>query len=509
MSSAAGETRSLVTELVGSGTAPLACPRGRDGHLHLRDGRTTPLRRLHVGGLFALFAVYASLVVLVSHGAEADWGVWAAVTYAAAGLLATVCWRRAPAVPLVVALGGALVAPAASLPSDSGPTSEVHVVARAASLWLSHGTPYLVSNQLVSWRSYDPYLPGMSLFGLPHALGLPGPLGDPLGWLALTTVVALVAAFLIAAPEPARRCPRCRRQILLRAFFLLATPVFAFPMSLGVTDPPVIALMCLAMAFCVRGGASQTRDLSSHESHHDGAQPEVGPTRTHALWPAPDESHFDRHLHTQLVLAGFVIGVACALKATAWPALPVVLALVLVRDGWRAAVHFTVSALLAFGALTALCAPKLLAQPKALLQNLVEYPLGLSHRVTPAASPLPGHVLAGAGTLGHLAAIGLLAAAIIAVGLSLVVRPPTDVVQTTIRLAIGLTAMFLLAPDTRFGYFAYPVAIMGWLLLAVPFLWRTRSRRGSWGTRARQRELSHSVAAKWTVVSDRRSVPHL
>ena len=36
----------------------------------------------------------------------------------------------------------------------------------------------------------------------------------------------------------------------------------------------------------------------------------------------------------------------------------------------------------------------------------------------------------------------------------------------TVRLVIGLTAMFVLAPSTRFGYFIYPAALVLWLLVA-------------------------------------------
>jgi hypothetical protein len=36
----------------------------------------------------------------------------------------------------------------------------------------------------------------------------------------------------------------------------------------------------------------------------------------------------------------------------------------------------------------------------------------------------------------------------------------------TWRLVIGLSAMFVLAPSTRFGYFIYPAALVLWLLIA-------------------------------------------
>jgi hypothetical protein len=403
--------------------------------------------------LFIAFAVYAAVFALVSHGAESDWGAWGAGAYGLAAVLAGVCWRRYPGIPLIVALVGAFAVPAALLPDNLGPTSEVRVVARAASLWLAHGTPYLASGQLVSWRSYDPYLPGMSLFGLPRALGLHGSPGDPLFWLAIATIALLYAAFRIAAPDAAPPCAGCRRQALLRALLLLSTPVFAFPMALGVTDPPVIGLICVGLAW-----AATSRRPPASSGLPSGARPvgEAGRSGATSTWRPRDA-----------LLAGLAIGAACALKATAWPAFPIVFVLIFARDGRRAAASFASSSLGIFVALTAVTAPKLLAQPGALWQNLVAYPLGLSHRVTPAASPLPGHVLAESGSAGHLAAIGLLGAAALAVLLSLVFRPPRDIAAATFRLAIGFAAMFLLAPDTRFGYFAYPVGTLCWLALAV------------------------------------------
>jgi hypothetical protein len=57
----------------------------------------------------------------------------------------------------------------------------------------------------------------------------------------------------------------------------------------------------------------------------------------------------------------------------------------------------------------------------------------------------------------------------------LVVRPPTDVRAAARRLAIALALMFLLAPANRFGYFAYPVALLGWSAM-------TRSDRATAGS---------------------------
>lgn len=426
----------------------------RSAHRRLAD------HRVGVGppaavALFAIFAAYAAVFALGAHGAESVWGAWAAGGYGAAAVVAAWSWRRHPGVSLLVALAGALAVPAAILPDNWGATSEVRVVARAAALSLAHGTPYLASAQLVSWRSYDPYLPGMSLFGLPHALGFPGLFGDPLTWMVMATASLLAAACRLAARGAGRRCNRCRYQALLRALFLLSCPVFALPMSLGVTDPPVIALICLGLAAAAR------------------------------------------RRRGYLLLSGAAIGAACALKATAWPALPVVVALVAARDGRHAAARLAGSSLGSFLMLTALTAPALLAQPGALWQNLVAYPLGLSRRLTPAASPLPGHVLAGAGSLGHLAAIVLLGGAALAMGASLVLRPPRDVQQASVRLAIGLAVMFLLAPDARVGYFAYPLGVLSWLVLTARLSWpRSQSHsllRFALGSPAPIRMISTSI----------------
>jgi len=402
--------------------------------------------------LLVVFAGYAAVVAVATSGAESVWGAWAASGYGTAAVLAGWYWRRRPGLTVLVAIAGALAVPAAILPNNLGPTSEVRVVARAAALWLSHGTPYLPTAQLVSWRAYDPYMPGMSLFGLPHALGVLGPLGDPLLWLALTTFGALAAACCIAGGA-APRCPGCWRQALLRALFLVACPVFALPMSLGVTDPPVIALVCLGLAWIARRARS-SRSAAATGAWDGAAHPGAPLSRT------PRD-------HGRPLLAGVPIGAACALKAIAWPAFPIIFALVAVRDGRRAAAQFAASSTAVFLALTFATAPRLFAHPVALWQNLVEYPLGLSPRPTPAASPLPGHVLAEAGSFGHFTAIVLLVAAVLAVAVSLLVRPPRDVTQASLRLAVGLTAMFLLAPNSRFGYFAYPVAILAWLALCV------------------------------------------
>jgi hypothetical protein len=370
---------------------------------------------------FALFAVYAAFMTAFGIGGEDGvWGIWATCGYALAAILAS--RSRGFAVPLLVAFGFAMVAPAIWLAVRDPATADVIVVSRSAVLLLHHGSPYLAVSQLSTWTSYNPYLPAMALFGLPSAAGFPGLLGDPRPWLTAATVILAAAAFWVGAPHRGTGCRDCRAAAWWFALFAVASPLLALPLSVGITDPPVTALTCLALAFVAR-------------------------------------------CRRMPVAAGVAIGVAGAMKATAWPALAVIAALLVTRDGPRSAARFAVAAIVTGAGLVAATAPALLTKPGALLQNTVLFPLGLTQHKTPAASPLPGHVLASFGPAGHTAAVGLLAAAGLAVAVSLVVRPPADVPAAARRLAIGLALMFALAPAARFGYFAYPLALLAWSAL--------------------------------------------
>jgi hypothetical protein len=101
-----------------------------------------------------------------------------------------------------------------------------------------------------------------------------------------------------------------------------------------------------------------------------------------------------------------------------------------------------------------------------MVANTVLFPLGLTKIKSPAASLLPGHLIAQAWGGGHWVAIALVVIAALAVAASLIVWPPRDEYAAGWRLAAGLTFVFLFAPASRFGYFVYPLGLSGWLLLA-------------------------------------------
>jgi hypothetical protein len=135
-----------------------------------------------------------------------------------------------------------------------------------------------------------------------------------------------------------------------------------------------------------------------------------------------------------------------------------------VRDGRRAAGLFTLTAL----AVVAACVgPFAVLHPRTLAENTIMFPLGLASVTSQASSPLPGHVIAGTGHLGHTIVVVALAAAGLAVGLSLILRPPRSVPRAVVLLAGALTLMFVLAPSTRFGYFIYPATLALWLVAVV------------------------------------------
>jgi hypothetical protein len=375
---------------------------------------------------YAAFAIYAGTVTICSGGgADGVWGVWATIGYALAAIVAT--RSRGYAAPLLTALAVALLAPTAWLTLRASGTADVSVVVMSAHLLLRTGSPYLPAGRLASWQLYNPYLPAMALFGLPKALGLPGLIGDPRLWLTAASAVLLAAAFWMVAPRRNARCGACLSAAGWCAVFAVASPVLALPLAVGITDPPVIALLCFALACAARYRMTGSPRL--------------------------------------LLATGLAIGFACAMKFTAWPALAVLAALFAARDGMRVAGRFVVVSILTTAVMIAACAPGLLGKPAGLLQNVVLYPLGMTQHKTPAASPLPGHLLASIGEAGHVAAIGLLIAAALVIAAWLVVRPPADVPAATRRLAIALAVMFILAPATRFGYFSYPVALLGWLAM--------------------------------------------
>jgi hypothetical protein len=370
-----------------------------------------------VGGLFVCALFGGGVSLFSSDPLHRLWGLSGACAYALAAL-AVLAWRSRATLGVDVALAvlicGAILIPLLWMVATGHGEPEVGVVANSAQTLIKHGTPYKSPKVLASTTNpnlYNPYLPLMAAFGVPQALFGHGLLTDPRVWFGVVFLVVFACALRIAG---ARDCVRW-------ALLVTASPIIAFELCVGGTDVPMVAFLCLGFALLWRV---------------QGANP---------------------------ITAGLALGVASSMKATAWPALVVAFSLLYVRDGPRAAWRFTAVAL---AVVAVIVGPFAILKPGSLVKNTILFPLGLASVKSQAASPLLGHALAATGVVGHTIVVILLIGSGLAIAVSLVIRPPRDVPAATVRLVIGLTAMFVLAPSTRFGYFIYPAALMLWLYVA-------------------------------------------
>jgi hypothetical protein len=342
------------------------------------------------------------------------WGQAAVGGYTLAAI-AVVAWRSRGTRGIDVALGamlcGAILFPLLWLIAHGFGEPEVGVVATSANTLIHDGTPYRSTQALAATTNpnqYNPYLPLMAAFGVPQALLGHELLTDPRVWFGAVFLATFAVALRIGGARDSARW----------ALLLTASPIIAFELCVGGTDVPMVAFMCLGFAL---------------------------------LW---------REQGSYLITAGLALGVASAMKATAWPALIIAFALVYTRHGRRAAWRF---AAVAVSVVLVIVGPFAALRPTALVKNTILFPLGLASVKSQADSPLLGHVLAQTGVLGHTIVVILLIGSGLAIAVSLVIRPPRDVPAATLRLVLGLSAMFVLAPSTRFGYFIYPAAMVLWL----------------------------------------------
>ncbi|MFF8875975.1 glycosyltransferase 87 family protein [Streptomyces massasporeus] len=343
------------------------------------------------------------------------WGMSACLGYLCAAVAALSSRPRGRAVSVCLALGGAVVVPFVLLVLTGTAQSEVGVVERSGLLTLRQATPYLPDPHTVG--EVTPYLPGMAVFGLPRAvLGesgtLPGALGDARLWCAVAFLGCLWAARrVIRRPAGGRSAVGgvASRGYAVGAF--VASPAVALPLCVSGVDLPLTGVLFLALAFAAR---------------------------------------------RRPVAAGLALAAACSLKWTAWPAVAVAVTLLAHHGGTRAAVR---GAVVAVGGTVLLVLPSALLSPGPLVQQVFAFPTGRGPFETPAASPLPGRLLADLGPVGWYAAVAVLLAGGLAVLVSLLVRPPHDLVSAADRLAVGLCVAFLLAPAGRFGYLALPVTL--------------------------------------------------
>nr|WP_189115299.1 glycosyltransferase 87 family protein [Pilimelia terevasa] len=292
---------------------------------------------------------------------------------------------------------------------------EVAVVEAGAGRLLATGTPYLADAAIAARPAaeqllgYLPYQPGMVVFGLPRALAGAHWWTDARVGFALVALVALGAA-LAVLPTTAGRRPA----VVRAAQAATVLPVCALTLATGGDDLPVLALCLLACALLA------------------GRRPGA---------------------------AGAAVGAAGALKLLAWP-VALVLAVAVAARRPRDLGRYLAGAV---GIPLASALPAVLVDPGAAADNLVGFPLGHGVVRSPAASPLPGHLIGTHLPYGRPLALGLLLAAGLAIAWWLRRDPPRTAARAAAVCAAGLLAATLLLPATRFGYLLYPAALALWV----------------------------------------------
>ncbi|WP_344636395.1 hypothetical protein [Kitasatospora cystarginea] len=436
-----------------------------------RNGTWRDTPALWAAGWLLSAAWAGSFPLLSGLATHRRWGLFAAMGYLlAAAVAAWAPGSRSRAASALVALAGAVLLPLTVLVATGQGQSEVAVIERSADLLIHSGSPYHPDPRQV--EDFTPYLPGVALLGLPRVLLGATPLADARLWCAAVLTGCLVAGRLVQRPRRRRsaggrtgfgqavgsgrtpfgrqtahgrtgagRLPggrvaaggsAGRRPVDGRPPFgpglvaLVASPVVALPLCVSGVDLPLTGACCLGLALAARG---------------------------------------------RPVATGLALALACSIKWSAWPALPVALALLAAVHGRRPAVRCAVVCL---AATAALVLPVALVAPHEMAEQVLAFPTGRAAVPTPAGSPLPGRLLAGSGPAGWSTAVAMLAAGGAVLAVSLFLRPPASLVAAADRLALGLTLAFSLAPAGRFGYLALPLVLVTWARLAGPPGARTR-----------------------------------
>jgi hypothetical protein len=259
-------------------------------------------------------------------------------------------------------------------------------------------------------NDFFPYLPLMTVFGLPsekkHDFGLT----DARIFFSLATLLVAGVALGLTSADGRRK---------MRALQVIAIlPTAALPLATGGDDMPVVAFLLLAMVLAQR---------------------------------------------RQPFASGVVLGIVSAMKFTAWPLAALALFAARNRQGKRRPLVMFLGMLVVAGPVVV---PFALRGPWAFFDNVVLFPLGLSGVSSPAASPLPGHVIVTAFPFLHRAlpvGVGVVGGVILA--LYLYFRPPHTVSQVCAVGGVVMAVATLFAPATRIGYLLYPINFFVWSYL--------------------------------------------
>jgi len=306
--------------------------------------------------LYGLSAVFALGLGMTSHqGAQWQWGYLATGPYALCALVAyglhRLKLRRTSMVRIALValvLLGTVAIPLGLEARWRVAQPEVGVIQRAGdnlskdrNLYPSydkHGKLINPIPGLPAYQSFFPYFPLMGVFGLPSAETHKGKgLTDPRIAMSLLTLLASVLALGLLRTPVGKK--------IRVAQLLLALPTGALFLSTGGDDMPILALTLLGVT------ALQRR-----------------------------RNNF----------AGISLGLAAAMKLTAWPM--AIGALLVARDSksrsdWKRIAAWVVAIVVVT------VTPFAIRAPWAFMSNVFAFPLGLTGVASPAASALPGHIL--------------------------------------------------------------------------------------------------------------------
>jgi hypothetical protein len=385
------------------------------------------------GLLYGLAACFALVLGWTStQSAQWQWGYITVGPYAIVAVVALVLGRRmvrfenlVRVVLLGVVLIGAVFIPLGletQWRSQNGghgdAQPEIGVIERSGKLLAKGEDPYRAYDKhghlvneirgLPAFESFFPYFPLMGVFGLPAA--------DTHKSEGLTDARIIMTLMTLLASGWALALLRLTKKQKIRvAQVLIALPTGALFLSTGGDDMPILALLLLGVA------ALQRRQTN---------------------------------------LAGISLGLAAAMKLTAWPMAAGALLVTRnkeERSTWK-------RLLLWIGAIVLVTTvPFVIRAPAAFMANVFAFPLGLAGVSSPAASALPGHILTTwIPALGHvLAPVSFLIGGYFA---TKYVRRhwPLSLSQLLGLMSVTFALMMCVASATRIGYIIYPLNLALW-----------------------------------------------
>ncbi len=405
--------------------------------LDLRD-RTmtwwTSLGTLTGDGLLYLLSAGFALVLgwTSTQPAQWQWGYLTVGPYAAVAVAAFIAGRRVlrrellvRVTLLVLVVVGAVFVPLGlethwrQLNGGHGDAQpEVGVIARAGQLLSKGEDPYRayddhgrVVNEirgLPAFESFFPYFPLMGVFGLPSAAT-----HKSKGLTDARIIMTLMTLFASGWALALLRFSKAQKVRVAQV--LIALPSGALFLSTGGDDMPILALLLLGVA------ALQRRQSN---------------------------------------LTGISLGLAAALKLTAWPMAVGALLVARDRDGrstWKRVLSWEAAIVVAT------TVPFVSRAPAAFMSNVFAFPLGLAGVKSPAASALPGHELTiWFPVLGHvLAPVAFLIGGYFAARY-LRRHWPLHLSQLLALMSVVFVVLICVATATRIGYVVYPLNFALW-----------------------------------------------